>query len=274
MDIVTLNKVEIDSYVLPTIGSYTAYVDMDIDKYAKKYGNINSEIIVKVYSPEKLSEGELTEVYATLEEIWGQYLCRLEFSIESFKWLKWMALVEGAIIAGMVASDLIPIYPMSNLGIYFRVVIDVFFWGALIFGPVTLAGVRVLTHYGKEKRGQLMVKKWMKTSAIEGTNKDLHEMVKILNRYWLKLDGREIEIYKAMRDYCKNQSYESPYKFYKFKIEEIEKGKSFHLKYRPTTLAGKLRNIFLGPKIESPIIQLPMRAMEDNRGVRDENKSI
>jgi hypothetical protein len=153
-----LDTVELDAYVLPTIGSYTAYVDTDIDEYAKQHGMRDTKIKINLYSPGKLSGGELTEVSSVLDEEWGRYLCRLEFSKETFRWLKWMALVEGSLIAGLVTADFSPVFPETGLLIYYRVIIDIFFWGSLIFGPVTIAGIRVLTHYGREKRIQKLVK--------------------------------------------------------------------------------------------------------------------
>ncbi len=257
-----LKKVEIDAYVLPTLGCYTAYADIDVDKYAKKHGKVANEIKINVYSPERLSSGELADISASLDEDWGRYLCKLEFSRETFKWLKWMALVEGGIVAGMVGSDFIPIYPMSGLSLYYRAAIDIFFWGSLIFGPVTIAGIRVLTHYGRESRARMLVDNWRETTAIMGSDRKKFDLVSKVNEYWAKLDGKEIDIYTAMRDFCEKKRYDAPYEFYKFKVEAIEKEKSFHLKYRPTTFLGKLRNIFLGPKIVSPIIQSPMRPME------------
>lgn len=135
--------VEVDAYVLPTVGSYTAYVDVDINDYAKKHGRETTETKINVYSPEGLSEGELSEISAAMEEEWGKYICRLEFSRSAFKWLRWMALVEGGVVAGMIISDFVPMYPMSQTLILYRAIIDIFFWGALIFGPVILSLIHI-----------------------------------------------------------------------------------------------------------------------------------
>lgn len=259
------STVEVDAYVLPTVGSYTAYVDVNINDYAKKHGRETAETKINVYSPEELSEGELSEISTAMEEEWSKYICRLEFSRSAFKWLKWMALVEGGLVAGMLTSDFMPMYPMSQTLILYRAIIDIFFWGALIFGPVILAGVRVLINYGTVSKARRLLKGWGGGVAVNGTDERKRDLVKWANRRFALLDGREIKIYGRMRDYCKEKGFEAGRRFYEFKIEEIEKEKSFYLKYHPTTLKGKLRNLFLGPKIEPPKILVPMKVMAEGR---------
>lgn len=252
----------VEAYVLPSVGSYAAYVDVDIDEYARDHGETRKELMIEVYSPEELSAGELAEIPETLTEEWSRYICRREFSRDTFRWLKWMALLEGVIAVGLVVSDFLPIYPTSRFYMFYSAAIDLFFWGALIFGPVTVAGVRVLKNRGREIRARALLENWTGTCACEGSDPDRAGMVKELNAYFSRLDGREIDLYRKMRDHCERQGFLGPAKFYRFKVEDLEKEESFHLKYHPTSLKKKIRNLFLGPKVESPKIVVPMRNME------------
>lgn len=253
----------VDAYVLPTIGSYTAYVDVDVDEYAKRHGNKPNKLVINVYSPEELSQGELAEVLCQLEDEWSRYLCYREYSNEINRGLKWLGVIEAAIAFGMAYSGFFPFYPVQLTARLFRGFIDAFFWGAIIFaGTTSIGAVRLLANYRRMRNARKLVESWRGSSVKMGEQSSKYEMVKDLNRYFSGLDGREIEIYKGMREYCKDRNYKGPHEFYKWWVEDLEKEESHVLEYRPVTLRKRLRNLFLGPKVVSPKVTAPMRSME------------
>ena len=89
---------EVNAYVLPTIGSYSAYVDVDIDKHSKRYGKRPHSLRINVYSPEELDEGELARVSNELKKEWGRYIIEREQARTFYRWFKILAPIELSLI--------------------------------------------------------------------------------------------------------------------------------------------------------------------------------
>src|SRR3990170_6233608 len=158
---------EIDAYVLPTVGKYSAYVNVDIDKFSEENGEKPHKLRINVYSPEDLDEGELVRIGNELKKEWGRYIVEREQARKFDRWFKILAPVEILLISGVIAVDLTALTPPGN---YLRAVWDVFFWGLILGLTGMIPGIRSLRYTRKEQRAKQLLENWKGTEFARGTD--------------------------------------------------------------------------------------------------------
>src|SRR3990170_5470333 len=208
---------EIDAYVLPTVGKYSAYVNVDIDKFSHENGKKTHKLRINVYSPEDLDEGELARVGSELQKEWGRYIVEREQARKFYRWFKILAPVEILLISGAVAIDLIALTPPGN---YMRAVWDIFFWGLILGFTGIIPGIRSLRYRRREKRARRLLKNWTETEAGRGTDAEKTKRVDEFRNHFSKMDGREVRIYEKLKNYSEETRFTPAYDFYKWKIRD------------------------------------------------------
>lgn len=255
----TKKIVEVDAYVLPTVGPYSVFVDVDIDEYSKKHGKNPHELKIRVFSPEDLDEGELARIIHELQRKWSRYIVEREQPRKIYRWFRVFAPIELLLLIGIVYNDYQIVPPPTS---YIRLGWAIFFWG-LIFGfTVIIPGLRSFRTKRREDRAKKLLKNWKGTKIAEGTDKEKKERVKELRDYFPKLKGRETEMYEKLKNYSKQIELESAFDFYEWKIKDLLEEESFRTKYLPASFGRKMKNFLFGVKVESPKVVAPVRNMD------------
>ena len=250
---------EIDAYVLPTVGKYSAYVNVDIDKFSHEHGKKPHKLRINVYSPEDLDEGELARVGSELKKEWGRYIVEREQARKFYRWFKILAPVEILLISGAVAIDLIALTPPGN---YMRAAWDIFFWGLILGFTGIIPGIRSLRDKRREDRTRQFLKDWKETELARGTDEEKVKRVEELREHFSKMDGGEVKIYEKLKNYSEETRFMPAHNFYKWKIRDLTEEESFYTKYLPASFKGKMKNFLLGIKVESPKVAAPVRNMD------------
>jgi len=253
-----IRVIEAEAYVLPTLGSYTAWVDVNADEYGKRHGREANALRVSVYSPQPLSEGELSEISDAVNTKWQTYIFEREREFPGVR-AKWARLMGGAdltLVGSEAGMDLA--YGLGALGTFMA---SILFWGFMIFSFSIGGLIRSLVNYKRRRITKKLLDNWQGATAIMGEDPHKQMIVKDVHSYYSELDGKEIEIYRKMRDFCKLREY-APHKFYKGLVDRLEvEGETFLLQRYPPHFRRRLRNLLLGPKIEPPLVTAPMRVM-------------
>lgn len=251
---------EVNAYVLPTIGKYSAYIDVDIDKYSKKYGKKPHTLRINVYSPEDLDEGELIRISSELKKEWGRYVIEREQARSFYKWFKVLAPIEFLLISGLILTDLL-IFKS-----YLRAAWDIFFWGLVLGLTGIVPGIRSFRDKRREDRAKQLLKNWKGTEFVKGPDEEIKRRVNEFRDYFSGVDGRKVEIYEKMKNYSREIRFKPAYDLYKWKIKDLIEEESFYTKYLPASWSRQLKNFLLGVKVESPRVVAPMRNMDIDRG--------
>lgn len=247
---------EVDAYVLPTIGKYSAYVDVDIDRHSKKYGRNPHTLRINVYSPEELDEGELARISNELRKEWGRYVIEREQARSFYKWLKILAPIELLLISGLIFFDLLI---FAN---YLRAAWDIFFWGLVLGFTGIIPGIRSFRDKRREDRAKRLLKNWKGTEIVKGTDEEKTRRVNEYRDHFLGIDWKEVEIYEKLKNYSKEIMFKPAYDLYEWKIKDLTEEESFYTKYLPASWKRQMKNFLLGVKVESPKVVAPVRKMD------------
>lgn len=247
---------EVNAYVLPTVGNYSAYVDVDIDKYSKKYGKKPHTLRINVYSPEELDEGELARISNELKKEWSRYIIEREQARSFYKWFKILAPIELLLIGGLILFDLfITRVPL-------RAAWDIFFWGFILGFTGLIPGIRSFRDKRREDRAKQLLKNWKGTEFVKGADEDKKRRVNEYRDYFSGIDGRKVEIYGKLKSHSREIRFKSAYDLYEWKIKDLIEEESFFTKHLPASWRRILKIFFLGVKVESPKVVAPVRNMD------------
>lgn len=249
--------IEIDTYVLPTIGMYSAYVDVDIDHHSKEYGRRPHTLRINVYSPKELDEGEMARIGKELMKEWSRYTIEREHSRSFHKWFKVLAPIELLLVSLLIFADLF-IFPTP-----LRAVWDIFFWGIILGFTGIIPGIRCLRDKRREDRAKQLLENWKGTEFINGADEDRNRKVNALRDYFAKIDGRKVGIYQRMKIYSREIRFKPAYDLYTWKVKDLTEEESFYTKYLPASWRRVLKNFLFGIKVESPTVVAPVRNMDE-----------
>ena len=93
---------KVDGFVFPTFPYYTGYVDVNFGRFSRRPTNIR----INVYSPQKLSPGELAEFDSVITEKLGQYVSYLEML---------NSITPGLLQQGIAMGVTLPLFFMEML---------------------------------------------------------------------------------------------------------------------------------------------------------------
>jgi len=262
---------EVNAYVLPTIGSYSAYVDVDIDKHSKRYGKKLHKLRINVYSPEELDEGEQARISNELKKEWSRYIMEREQARTFYRWFKILAPIEFLLLSGSITMDFLTITPPTS---YLRAGWSIFFWGLILGFTGIIPGIRSFRDKRREDRAKQLLKNWKGTEFAKGADEEERKRVNECRNYFSRLDGRKVDIYKRLKNYSLEIGFKPARDFYEWKIKDLTEEESFFTKYLPASWRRKMKNFLFGVKVESPKVVAPVRSMDIDKGDRDEMVSV
>ena len=254
---------EVNAYVLPTIGRYSAYVDVDIDKHSKRYGKKPHRLRINVYSPEELDEGELARISNELKKEWSRYIIEREQARTFYKWFKMLAPIELLLLSGSIITDFLIFTPPTS---YLRAGWDIFFWGLILGLTGIIPGIRSFRDKRREDRAKQLLKNWKGTQFAKGTDEEKRRRVNECRNYFSRIDGRKVDIYKRLKNYSLEIGFKPAYDLYEWKIKDLTEEESFFTKYLPASWRRKMKIFLFGVKVESPKVVAPVRSMDVDKG--------
>lgn len=263
--------IEVNAYVLPTIGRYSAYVDADVDKHSKRHGEKPHKLRINVYSPEELDGGELVRIGYELKKQWGRYIIEREQARTFYKWFKILAPIEFLLLSGSIIMDFLIFTPPTS---YLRAVWDIFFWGLVLGFTGIIPGIRSFRDKRREDRAKQLLKNWKGTEFAGGTDEEIGRRVNECRKYFSRIDGRKVDVYKRLKNYSQEIGFRPAYNFYEWKIKDLTEEESFFTKYLPASWRRKMKIFLFGVEVESPKVVAPVRNMDVDKGERNEMVSI
>jgi len=251
-----VDVLNIQCYVLPTIGHYSAFIDVDIDTFSQEHGKTPHTLRINVHSPKSLDQGELIRIESQLKKEWGRYIVEREQTHRFYKWFKILAPIELVFVLGLILIDLLV------LKATLRAIWDIFFWTLILGFTGIIPGLRSLSTRKREETARQLLKNWKGTETVEANDENIKLTLKEFNKTFTETNGVQTEIYMNLKEYAAKINFKPGQDFYEWKIRDLVEEESFYTKYLPVSWNRQLRNFIFGVKIESPVVVAPVRKIE------------